>query len=480
MVNESRVTKSVSKNWRALIDGISVVCYDDCQHIVYQSTIIISHWTSRVHVKKPSISHQMKRFTCEAFEQELREALTHLYDPDYRPSETFCALVGCEPQGGALAVQTAIIHAIEGLEPPADTPSTAQTRLVFDLLNDRFVLKLTQEETAEYLHVSLSSVQRGQREAIHVLARTIWERSQAQEPTARQPAEEEPSFAGESPYPDWRSQTKQELASLQSIDPNRVADVAETLQSVMDLESALVPASDVRLEIGYVQPGLVAVVHPSALRQTLIAALGRLARHAAPGSITIFARLREGHAKVTLRGPIAEEHALTAQELVRDILVSEETTVEASVENDHAFLWINAPSLGQVTVLAVDDNPDMHQFYRRCTTGTRYRIVHATGGEEALEKIRASSPDIIVLDVMLPDVDGWKLLMQLHENPATRPIPVVVCSVVREEKLALALGAALHLPKPVEPRRFVEALDQVCSQASKEAPEASPNTAPTD
>jgi CheY-like chemotaxis protein len=415
--------------------------------------------------------------TCEEFEQELREALTHLYDPDYQPSEAFCALVGCDPQGGALAVQTAVIHAIEDLRPPADTPPTAQTRRVFDLLRDRFVLKLTQEETAEYLHVSLSSVQRGQREAMHVLARAIWERGQMQKPSAEKRYQEVQSPIGETRRPNWRSQMRQELASLQSVDPNRTTDVAETLHSVLELESALAPGRDVHLEVGYVQPGLVAVAHPSALRQTLITALGRLARHAAPGSITVFARLREGNAKITLRGPIARGHELTKEELIRDILVPEGTTVEASIEGGHAFLWINVPSLGQITVLAVDDNPDMLQFYRRCTTGTRYRIVHAAGGEEALAKIKASSPDIIVLDVMLPDVDGWKLLMQLHEDPATRATPIIICSVVREDDLARALGAALYLPKPVEPRQFVEALDQVCPQVSTGAPEVPPNIA---
>jgi CheY-like chemotaxis protein len=418
--------------------------------------------------------------TWEEFEQKLREALAHLYTPDYQPSETFCALMGCDLRGGALAVQTAIIHAIEGLEPPANTPPTAQTRRVFDLLYNRFVLKLTQEETAERMHVSLSSVQRGQREATHALARAIWERSQMQEPSAGERFQEESSPVVETRRPDWRSHVRQELASLRSVDPNRVADVAETLQGVLELESILVPDSDVHLEVGYIQPDLVALVHPSALRQMLITALRRLARHAAPGSIVIFARLREGSAKITVRGPIARESELTEQDLIRDILVPEGTTVEASIEGHHAFLWIDVPSSGQITALAVDDNPDMLQFYRRCTTGTRYRVVPAAGGEEAIKKIKASPPDIIILDVMLPDVDGWKLLMQLHEDPATRPIPVIVCSVVREEDLARALGAALYLPKPVEPRRFVEALDRVCPRAPAEAPEAPPNIAAAD
>ncbi|MCX7682017.1 MAG: response regulator [Anaerolineae bacterium] len=419
----------------------------------------------------------MGEITCEAFELELREALAHLYDPDYQPSVTFCELVGCDPRGGAFAVQAAILRAIGELEPSPGIPPTAETRRVFELLHNRFVLKLTQEETAERLHVSLSSVQRGQREAIHVLARTIWERSQAQRRAARERLYEEQASVEEAHRPDWRSQVREELASLRSVDPNRVADVAEILHSVLELKNALITDHGVDLEIGYIQPNLVATTHPSALRQTLIAALGRLARRAAPGKITIFARLREGNAEITVRGPIAKAHQVTGEELTREILVPEGTTVEASIEGAYAFLRINAPSLGQITVLLVDDNPDMLQFCRRCTTGTRYHIIHAAGGMEALEKIKAAPPDIVVLDVMLPDVDGWKLLMQLHEDPTTRPIPVIVCSVVREEELAYALGAALYLPKPVEPRQFVSALDQVRPPEPAGVQKVPPNSA---
>jgi CheY-like chemotaxis protein len=55
--------------------------------------------------------------------------------------------------------------------------------------------------------------------------------------------------------------------------------------------------------------------------------------------------------------------------------------------------------------------------------------------------------------------------MRLHEDPETCTIPVVVCSVVREEALALSLGAARHLSKPVQPCEFIQALDQVLVQA---------------
>jgi CheY-like chemotaxis protein len=79
--------------------------------------------------------------------------------------------------------------------------------------------------------------------------------------------------------------------------------------------------------------------------------------------------------------------------------------------------------------------------------------------------VKTSPPDVIVLDVMLPDVDGWKLLMELHEDPVTRPIPIVVCSVIREEELAYSLGAAAYLSKPVDPRAFIQVLEQASARA---------------
>ncbi len=68
---------------------------------------------------------------------------------------------------------------------------------------------------------------------------------------------------------------------------------------------------------------------------------------------------------------------------------------------------------------------------------------------------------MIVLDIMLPDIDGWELLTNLHEYPGTRAIPVIICSVVKQEELAEALGAALYVAKPVMRKQFIEALDTV-------------------
>lgn len=126
---------------------------------------------------------------------------------------------------------------------------------------------------------------------------------------------------------------------------------------------------------------------------------------------------------------------------------------------------ITLPSATEaISVLAIDDNPDLLNFYRRWTTNTPYQITPLTDGQHLFETIAATKPDLIVLDVMLPDTDGWELLTYLHEHPDTHSIPVIICSVIRREELALTLGARLYVPKPVRRRQFIAALDQVCGQ----------------
>jgi CheY-like chemotaxis protein len=411
----------------------------------------------------------------ERLEEQLQNTLTHLHDRDLQPSELLCAVMGCDPQNGPVPVQSAIIQEIEDLHPDSDVPRGAHGRRVYDVMYHRYVLKLTLEETAELLGLSVRHLNRLQRDAVHSLARILWERSRAREPLEGDRAESRRmQYAGaEMPRAqaaDWRSQVDRELVSLTSYAPDVVSDVGDVIDGVLQLKSALTSTDHVSVELGLVHPNMVAAIHPSVLRQILIAALRRLARHTSTAVITIFARLEDGNVKIALTGSIATEDRFTKSDLIRDILTPEGVSVQVHMESNHLFLWIEVASVGRTTVLVVDDNPDMVRFYRRSTEGTRYHVIHAAQGQHLLETIEVAAPDAIVLDVMLPDVDGWQLLMHLRETHATRAIPVIVCSVVREEDLALSLGAALYLPKPVRRREFIQALDQVLAQALAGAP----------
>lgn len=402
--------------------------------------------------------------TIETIELELRDALVHLYDPDFVPSQDLYALTGRDASDGAVGVQTAIIETINSMKPAPDLPASARIRKVHDLLRNRFVLKLTLEETAERMDMSFSSTWRAQRAAVHSLTQVLWSlRTQGMSGSSRSDGDgdHQPSVVAipGAQAVDWRSQMQRELDSLRACAPDRVADVGEVVAGVLDLAEALAPGSGFQVEVKHIQPGLVAAVHPAVLRQAMIAAVRRMTGAGAAETISLFAGLEEGNVKITITGRVAEATQFPEADLVDDIPVPEGMSVWATVERSQAFLWIEAPSVGKTTVLVVDDNPDMARFYRRATEGTCYHIVHIDRGQQLNDAVERACPDLVVLDVMLPDIDGWQLLMRLHENPDTRSTPIVVCTVVREQELALSLGAAAFLTKPVRPQEFIEALD---------------------
>ena len=409
--------------------------------------------------------------TSEILEDQLQSALIHLRDPEYQPPELLCTMTGSDPRDGTIPLQCAIIRLIERLERPTGLAPSARANEVYDVIHHRYVLRLTQEETAERLDLSVRQLARLQREGIHALARILWEQQLISDSSPNEREGQVTREVAERPghhaqARNWLSQAKRELASLHASAPDSVSEVGEVLGTALQLASPLMASHGVRTQLEFVQPELVAAVHPSALLQVLLAAFGRLAPHVSRGQITVFAGLEDASVRIAMTGTLTATDRPAEDDLVRDILAPEGVSVEARVERGHVFLWVRAPSIGSVTVLAAEDNLDMVHFYRRCTAGTRYRIVQATSGREALEAVEAIGPDIIVMDVMLPDLDGWRLLMQLRENPATRQIPVIICTVVREQELALSLGAALYLPKPVRPRQFIQALDQALSRAA--------------
>jgi CheY-like chemotaxis protein len=397
-------------------------------------------------------------------ELELRDALARLYDPGFQPSDQLYVSLACDSPDRAMAVQATVVQGIERLKPPADVPASSRTVRFYEILHNRFVLRLTLEETALRMHMSLSSTWREQRAAIHSLASELWRQAQ---PQARL-RDEEPHrslTARDEPLPDWHSQARRELASLQSLAPDVSSDVGKLVRQVFDLQEPLAARRGIRLESAPIREDLMAAVHPSVLRQILIVAIGQFLRNMSSGKVSLFARLEDGAVRITVTGSIDPGVENFEQAILSELPLPDGSTAEVYADGRQVFLWIKLPyGIDRLNVLAVDDNLDMIHFYQRSTEGTSYRIVPFEGGTDLLEAVARTHPDIILLDVMLPNIDGWELLMQLHANPAARSIPVIVCSVVKEEELALSLGAARFISKPIRPQDLVLALDQVLAQ----------------
>lgn len=112
------------------------------------------------------------------------------------------------------------------------------------------------------------------------------------------------------------------------------------------------------------------------------------------------------------------------------------------------------PALGGRRVLIVDDESPIRLICRINLTASGWLCDEAEDGEQALEHVRQDRPDIVLLDVMMPRIDGWTVAEELAADPATRDVPVVFMTArgeLRDRERAYAAGAVGYVTKPLDP-----------------------------
>jgi signal transduction histidine kinase len=121
---------------------------------------------------------------------------------------------------------------------------------------------------------------------------------------------------------------------------------------------------------------------------------------------------------------------------------------------------------GTGTVVVIDDDRRSIDLLTVYLEAAGLRVVSASDGRRGVELIRALKPAIVVLDILLPGLDGWQVLESLKADPATAAIPVVVVSILDERGRGLALGAAEYLVKPVSREGVLDALARCGPEAT--------------
>jgi two-component system alkaline phosphatase synthesis response regulator PhoP len=123
-------------------------------------------------------------------------------------------------------------------------------------------------------------------------------------------------------------------------------------------------------------------------------------------------------------------------------------------------------------VLVVDDDPDMVESVAALLEAKNHEVVKAYGGVEGLQKVRTERPDVVVLDVMMPDKDGFEVCKEMKADPQCATIPVLlltaVGSKIHETRYTLRMGmeteADDYVPKPVEPEEILKRVEQLLSR----------------
>jgi PAS domain S-box-containing protein len=114
-------------------------------------------------------------------------------------------------------------------------------------------------------------------------------------------------------------------------------------------------------------------------------------------------------------------------------------------------------------VLVVDDDPNARELLGRHLQRSGYAVRMATNGEEAMQLTRTLQPNVVMLDVLMPRMDGWAVLSAMKEDAVLAEIPVIMVTIVNNQNIGFSLGAADYLTKPIDRDRLVRAVEKCCS-----------------
>ncbi len=131
---------------------------------------------------------------------------------------------------------------------------------------------------------------------------------------------------------------------------------------------------------------------------------------------------------------------------------------------DHVIATAPLPDHAQKTILVVDDEAHIRELLRQHLESEGYSVLEAKNGVEAIEIIRNTPPDLIILDVMMPTVSGFDVAAVLKNNPDTSGIPIIILSIVEDEERGYRLGIDRYLTKPFEMEVLLKDIETLVAQ----------------
>lgn len=116
------------------------------------------------------------------------------------------------------------------------------------------------------------------------------------------------------------------------------------------------------------------------------------------------------------------------------------------------------------TVLLVEDNPHNRKIFSGMLTHSGFAVVEAEDGQQALDAVAKQLPDVILMDLSIPAVDGWEVTRRLKADPRSQPVPIIALTAHAmrgDEERARAAGCDHYLAKPISPKKVVEEVRKI-------------------
>jgi CheY-like chemotaxis protein len=387
------------------------------------------------------------------FVEKVKQVLENLYDFSYLQQHPLTheigRLTGAEGGTPAQILRREVLLAIAALSPGAAVAFHSPSARLHNLLNLRYVEAMSIPEAAQEMAISVRQAHRDLRRGEENVASILWARSQQLKRGS--PANNRPLD------PQQVSSIQSEL-SLIKLRFNST-DIVPLVRVAAQAVNHLAELHTVNLHIVYPDAPIYISTDPNVAQQVVITLLSHTIQQASGEAIQIHLGNQNDSILLKIDGRLRANHAITISPTIVNLI--ERLGWRLEVQQPEAqHLTINLLMTTSVpTLLLIDDNEGLTKLFDRYLTGFACKVISAHAGQEGLRLAQELHPQVIVLDVMIPEMNGWELLQRLRSDPETATIPVVVCSVFNDPDLAYSLGAAVFLSKPLEREQLLAALN---------------------
>ncbi len=401
----------------------------------------------------------------EEFVTQLADAYEHLYDLVSLRHHPFVGVLtdAEDRKENAWQLHHLLVTIIDELDPGPNAPAFSREWRRYRLMMARYVEGMSPQVVSEQLAISRRHFYREHDLAIEAVAQILWPRYVAR-------------------YHDAAARASETSEPIMAADESEVApgpqqfsggvELDAVIDGVLPLLEAKLKEHEIRVHRVKSEVWVPILAEHQPARQLMLALLAYLVDRSARASLSIVEQFSGDRASITITAyPLTEQtqgqvdsgdHRLTA--LHELALLCGAQLTQLSQDGGAGFEVGFALVKSVPTILVVDDNADILELFKRYLERHHLRIMSAASAQEALQLVKKLYPSAIVLDLMMPDQDGWDLLQILKNQASTASIPVIICSILPQAELALSLGATAFLQKPFSEQALVSLLEDLAAK----------------
>lgn len=383
------------------------------------------------------------------FVQQIRDLLENLYDFPLLQKKV---LVSTSPEAGHPPLEITgqkarklVLDALEKIGGEKGLPFRSSQARIYNLLRLHYIEGMEVQQVAQELGLSPRQVYRDLHAGDEHIASIVWEN------LSSLPSTGEKMASTETVLEDGHLQME---TQFQSTDMNElVSVVCNTVQPLSALRS-------VSIDLHLPERSVIIPTDEMIARQVITGLLSLAIQQALAGSVEVNLLPRGDDCLLQIifhAAGIPEKRSDPSIDLYAQNLG---WSLHQKVNAGKVEIIIKIKTRQQVC-LVIDDHQGFIELLERYLADYSLHIVASNNGPKGIELAQQIQPKVILLDVMVPEMDGWQILQRLHSTPVTRAIPVIICSVFYDPDLAFTLGAVYVLKKPVRKEDLIGALKKI-------------------